>query len=109
MMNDIRVRIIGGEAEGTVVGSTKDRAVDVKFDTGARCPIALDWIELIDGSSMHEYEVTPLDKGTGLTCPRGDCGGKFLVNLDMLRSMKSEAHIKGVCCPYCSRVSALPK
>lgn len=107
---DLRVRLAGGEAEGEVMGAVKDHAVDVKFDTGARSFIGLGWVEMIESEvgEMKEYEVTKLDKGTGLTCPRSGCGGKFLVNIDTIRKMKREARVKGVACPYCSRVSALP-
>ena len=84
--------------------------LEVKFDAGGTSAIAVQDVELLDseGAMKYTYEVTPTERGHGLTCPRPKCGAKFLLNIDKLRSVKERRQIKGVACPFCSRVSALP-
>ena len=57
---------------------------------------------------LKPYKTQPTGRGTGLTCPRHGCGGKFIVNLTAIRKLKAERGIKTITCPYCSAVSLLP-
>lgn len=66
--------------------------------------------------TLKEFKVTPTERGTGLTCPRKDCGSKFIVNYGEVLKRKLEHRnraghivpIKTITCPCCSRVSAIP-
>ncbi len=65
---------------------------------------------------LDEYTTTDTDRGVGLTCPRKDCGAKFIVNYKQMLDRKLKAKnyggrpvpIKTIVCPCCSRVSAIP-
>ncbi len=106
----VRIRLAGGTAEGEVTHINKSGKLEVHMDTTAWTVLSLANVELIqDGrTGLFEYEVHETDRGVGLICQRKNCGGKFIVNLEMLREMKEASNIKGVACPYCSRVSLVP-
>lgn len=44
-------------------------------------------------------------RGLGVTCPRPDCGGKFIVQGD---KWMQDKEFKSRPCPYCWRISFLP-
>jgi hypothetical protein len=41
-------RVVLGEATGTIE-SVRDKVAEVRFDTGARCPVPLAWLSLAPG------------------------------------------------------------
>lgn len=57
---------------------------------------------------MKQYTATPTDRGVGLTCPRKDCGGRFLVNMEKLEGERRGKLWHTAPCPYCFRVNLLP-
>lgn len=60
---------------------------------------------------LREFKKTETDRGVGLTCPRSDCGAKFVVNYGQTldRKLKGVRHpVATIVCPTCSRVSAIP-
>lgn len=76
--------------------------------------------------SLQEFKTTKTERGMGVTCPRSDCGGRFIVREDAwlegatFRAIAAgtpfaasdpgylERRIKTRCCCYCGRVSLLP-
>ncbi len=57
---------------------------------------------------LRAYTTTDTPRGTGLTCPRKDCGGKFILNYEQVLAAKAERNTSTIVCPYCSKISAIP-
>jgi DNA-directed RNA polymerase subunit RPC12/RpoP len=55
----------------------------------------------------ERWELTDTDRGVGCTCPR--CDGKLVVNMQKLTSLLRKQGLRGMICPYCERVSLLPR
>lgn len=106
----MRVQILGGSAQGEVTGVNGSGNLEVAMDTTAHAVLSPSEVLIREeeDTTMHQYDVVKLDRGTGLTCPRRGCGNKFIVDLPKLRKQKSEAKVRGVACPYCSKVSEVP-
>lgn len=61
---------------------------------------------------MKPYKTTETPRGTGLTCPRSACGGKFIVNLEGILKQREEEGLRNITtisCPYCFKVSLIPE
>ena len=56
-----------------------------------------------------EYIVHQTDKGVGLECPKPHCGGRMIVDIELLRETRRELGQKMVMCPYCECLSRVPK
>ena len=63
----------------------------------------------LERANVKDYRKKKTPRGTGLTCLRSDCGGKFIINYERVVAVKAERHISTIVCPYCSRVSHIPK
>lgn len=57
---------------------------------------------------LKPYKARPTERGIGLRCPRKECDGKFIINMEKLSKEKAERGIKTITCPYCSKVSLIP-
>lgn len=56
-----------------------------------------------------EWTLTPTDRGVGFTCPREECDGKLVLNLDLVKATRKQLSTKALLCPYCECVSLLPR
>lgn len=55
------------------------------------------------------WKVVETDRGYGFQCPKTHCGGKLVLNLDLVKETRPQLGTRRLMCPYCECLSDLPK